>query len=194
MKPQDNPQKQESSLVEAEIQHDIPVKQHISDIKNPITNIKQFVDHNKKDDKELDQVLQDVNKSVKEPEKKQKKKFKISFGAKKVKPGAKKQPDTKEAGAEKKRKSPASMLAVVTAILVATLLSVAAFYAFNQPKEVATNNEDKSTNSSTTQVADPVLTAKDIDELSTDLQTKIDGFDDAQEFNSTDLSDSSIGL
>jgi hypothetical protein len=198
MKPPSNASSQESGSVEAEIQHDIPVKQHISDIKNPITNIKQFVDHNKKDDKELDQVLQDVNKSIKEPEKSQKKKFGISLRSKKTKPMPQKQPVASGAQQQKKQRNPVPILSVAAAIFVAGCLCVAAVYALNQPKETATNNKDlgtgQTTNSTTSQTTDSVITSKDVDELSSNLQSKVDGFNDEQEFNSTDLSDSSLGL
>lgn len=172
MKPQQPAQqKQDTNLIEAEIEHNIPVKQHISDeLKNPIAAIKQFVEHDKKEDKELDKVLKDVNESVK------------NGGKKPVKIG--------KTNTEKSH-GPKPVLAIVAAVLVAAGLSFAAFNAFSSSESDQKSNKTKTTAQSS---GGETAVLSEPDKLAKALKEKLDGLNDSQEFNTTDLSDQNLGL
>jgi hypothetical protein len=197
MKPQASSQEPKTNLIEAEIQHNIPVKQHSLDsLKNPITAIKQFAEHDNKGDKDLDRVLADVNKSVKDSDKKAPKKSFFSLRSKRTsEESANPNKKTKKVKGVKKTKP---LLAAVVAILVAIVLSAAAVYAFSQQK---TSSDKKSFASSTATPSSSSQTTSsnkmgsdDLNKLSTELNSKVDSLNDSQDFNSTDLSDANLGL
>jgi hypothetical protein len=141
-----------SNLIEAEIQHNIPVKSYATEGKNPIAALKQFVEHDDKKDEGLDQVLNDVNQSVKESDNKTHKGSVFSF-LKKHKSEKPAQPQiqeqlsphtqsvqqtpaeqpTTQVSKEKPKNSKPIFVAAI-AIIVAGGLSAAAFYAFAYTK------------------------------------------------------------
>jgi uncharacterized protein HemX len=190
MNPQSTPEP-ESSLMEAEIQHSIPVKQHADDKNgspNPINSFSQPA----KNDNDLDKVLKDVNKSIKETSKKPKKiwfqfhkKLKVEKASQ-----SNKTPDVKE----KKTTKPSTVIAA--AVVVAVGLSIIAVYAFGQSNNNQKNQASGTTPSSnsTQQNAKNGVTAADLSTLSSDLNTTLESLDDSQDFNATDLSDQNLGL
>jgi uncharacterized FlaG/YvyC family protein len=191
MNPQ-NTSKLNTGLIETEIQHNIPVKQHSDDKinnPNPINSLPQLA-HN---DDDLDKVLKDVNKTVKETGKKASKKLWPHFH-KKLKVNKSNLPpkphDTKE---KKIAKLP---IVIVVAAIVAIGLGVSAVYAFGLSTDSSnTQPSNKSASNNTpAQTAKDQVTATDLNTLSSDLNTKIDSFSDSQDFNSVDLSDQNLGL
>jgi hypothetical protein len=214
MKPQNSAPLPETNLIEAEMQHNIPVQSHSSDNKNPIAAVKQFIDHNHKEDADLDRVLNDVNKSVKDADKKPDKKPFLSFFKKKkeIKPEEPinshapqaampadqgkipSKPEEKLDKKEEKPKSPKPVLAVVLAAGVAVALSVAAFYAFNQSKTGSNNKTAATVSKAQNTDASSQLSTNDIKDFSSTLQSNFNSMNDEREFNTIDLDDASIGL
>jgi hypothetical protein len=216
MKPQNPAPPSESNLIEAEMQHNIPVQSHSSDNKNPIATVKQFIEHNHKEDADLDKVLDDVNKSVKDSDKKPDKKtflsfFKEKYGKKQAEPinshvshtavpatsqkAAPSKLEDKLGKKEAKPKTPKPLVAVVIAVGVATALSVAAFSAFSHSKG-STNNQSAAATASKVQGADtsPELSTNDLKDLSSTLQSNFNSLNDEKDFNSADLDDAALGL
>jgi uncharacterized protein HemX len=197
MKPQANSQESKDSLIEAEIQHNIPVKQHSLDgLKNPITAIKQFAEHDNKGDKDLDHVLADVNKSVKDAEKKAPKKSFFSVHNKNA--AGKPVSSNKKVEPVKEAKKTKPLLAAGIAAFVAITLSAAAIYAFSQQKTSPTKKSlisSKAASPSSSQTASSdKMSPDDLSKLSSELNSKVDSLNDSQDFNATDLSDANLGL
>jgi hypothetical protein len=219
---QPQPQQSSNNLIEAELQHNIPVQPHSMDSKNPIAAQSQFVDHNN-NDVGLDAVLKDVNNSFKEEEKPKKKSF-FSFLKKNKNTGtvqkpvaaappsmsappptqtaanhaatADPNPQVPSTEKPKSSKNPKPIITAVVAAIVALGLSAAAFYAFKQPKTTASTNSRKQ-NSSSSAAKDSVssaLTQEDVKDFSKDIQSNFANLNDVRDFNQTDLSDASLGL
>jgi uncharacterized protein HemX len=206
-----NPQQQPNptpgtNLIEAELQHNIPVKPHTADEKNPIMAVKQFVEHDNKNDDGLDEVLKDVNNSVKDSENKSNKKSFLSFMHKKQKvqvPQAVQQPAAMvpapvKTDKPKTQKNLMPMIVIGVAAIVAIGLAVVAFYAFKQQKKTAVNTSANTSSAPTTSTIQNVstgqLTATDIKDFSTNIQSNFASLSDAKDFNQDDLSDASLGL
>jgi hypothetical protein len=214
--------KQGTNLIEAEIQHNIPVQPHSADNKNPITAPTQFVEHNGNNEAGLDEVLKDVNNSVKEEEKKPEKKSIFKFLKKKntKKPDAPQapaplaaapvsapapsanstpenisQPQTPSAKPNS-TKNPKPLIIGVVALAVTLGLVMAAFSAFKQPKDVAANKASKqiSTSSAAQSAAPAKLTQEDVKDFSSNIQSNFANLNDSKDFNQSDLSDASLGL
>jgi CRISPR/Cas system-associated endonuclease/helicase Cas3 len=196
MNPQQKPSESKSNFVEAEIQHNIPVKFHADEHqKNPIASVKHILDHDKKKDKDLDQVLDDVNKSVKEADKKSSKRLFPLFRQKHVSnnlPEQQKSLQTAKSGSSK------PIGVVAAAAVVACGLIFAAFYAFNHttaPAKEKLSNKPASTSSTLPPAsASSEVKVADLTKLSSDLTAQINALSDAQDFNPTDLSDKNLGL
>jgi|GEM_PF-5295571 len=211
MKPQTPPpEQQQSSLIEPELQHNIPVKQHIvQDIKAPVNVIKQFVEHDNKNDQGVDEAtLKDVNKKIKEEDKKPKKPL-FSFHRKPKTPKPTKQGAKPEVARAPKNAKPVGKtptkpkstkpIFVIAAAAVAAIgLSVAAIYAF-APKKSLPSNEPASNASTATinqsqNAQGTKVTADDLTQDVSDLNSKINALNDTQDFNTDNISDSALGL
>jgi uncharacterized protein HemX len=186
-----------TDLIEAELEHRIPVKDpdqagqvaNSFSAPNPISQQKQIPEESDKKDKGLEPILKDVNQNVAKEDKSSGKKPKFSLFKKKVNKKVEQQP---------KPKSPKPVLAVIVAVLIAGALGVAAFYAFksNQTTNLQSSQSvkgAKSTNGNNSATVNSVQT-EDLANLSSDLQSKINSLNDAQDFNQADLSDQSLGL
>jgi hypothetical protein len=199
-----NPQKpapaQSGNLIEAEMQHSIPVKPHASEEKNPIAALKQFVEHDNKNEEGLDQVLQDVNRSVKNSDKKTDKKPLFSFlkrqkAEKKQKTAE--QPPAPSPVKEEKSKNSKPVVIAAAALFVAASLSVAAFYAFSRSDVGSANkpsNNVPAPQTASKSSSGSELTANDLKDFSTNIQTGFSSLNDTQDFNAASLSDSALGL
>jgi hypothetical protein len=194
MKPQDpQPEQQKTGLIEAEIQHNIPVKLHDSQIpKNPINSLAAEHDSKKAQEPD-DKILQDVNRSVREPDNKPPKKSLFSFRKKKPSPKP-------ESAKPEKAESSKPITVVIAALFAAVVLSVAAIYAFSTNKtgmttpQANTNNTASTTNTSSSSAQNTKITSSELTKASSDLNSRIDSLNDAQDFNVNDFSDSSLGL
>jgi hypothetical protein len=206
--PQTGQSPQNSNLIEAEIQHNIPVKIHSSEDKNPIAALKQFVEHDNKNEDGLDQVLKDVNNSVKDTDKKLGKKSFFSFlkKPKDKKPEPVQPPQQPQqqlssppsAQAQQKEQTPGKpkksqpIFVAIVAVIVTSGLSAVAFYAFSHSKTTADN---KSGSSQSTQSSNsPQLTVEDLKDFSANMEASMNSLNDPKGFNQTDLSDSNLGL
>jgi hypothetical protein len=195
MNPQQTPSEPKSNLVEAELQHNIPVKPHIEEQhKNPITSAKHILDHDNKSDKDLEHVLNDVNKSVKEADKKP---SKGSFSLFQKKHSAGKLP--KEQLPPKSSKfGPSKPIGVVAAAaVVACGLIFTAFYSLSP--NASPSSKEKPITKAASSASQPAassseIKAADLTKLASDLTTQINALSDAQDFNPTDLSDTNLGL
>jgi len=189
-----------SHLIEAEIEHGIPVKSPAQDDglgnSNPITHTGQFIEEGgEHSDKELDHILQDVNKKVEEANNKADAKDRFAFLNRKLRTKTRPKPD--------KAKSAKPALAVIVAIIFALSLSVAAYYAFKPAKSktinnTTTNNGKVGTSSSSSDAVQAaggtLVKPSDLSDLSNTLQSKINGLNDSQDFNQQALSDQALGL
>jgi hypothetical protein len=215
MSPQNPTSQQDANLIETELQHNIPVQPHVPNDKNPIAGVKQFVEQDNKHDDGLEQVLNDVSASVKESDKKNAKKPLFSFLKKKKVDGVKpavslsspgpsinnptqqeENPENQIAKKEEKAKVPKPILAAVVAIFIATGLSAAAVYAFNQNKDVYNKLQTAKTTTTQPQAASrsTQLTVNDLNDFSSTLDSNFNSLNDAQDFNEADISDASLGL
>ncbi len=159
---------------------------------NPINDTKQLTNDQDDSDAELDNILKDVNKKVKDDDSKD--------GAKAQKIKAKLL--SKKSKTEKTSKRP--ILIVVAAVLVALGLSASAVYAFKQAGSDAqkTSSTDKpSTVGTSVNSSDAVKAAGgtlvqpgDLTDLSSDLNTKLNALSDTQDFSANDLADQTLGL
>jgi hypothetical protein len=203
MKPQTSQtDQQKTGLIEAEIQHNIPVKLHDSQIpSNPINSAKNAQQLNKNGEELDDKVLQDVNKAVKETDNKPPKKSLFSFRKKQI--STQTHPAKLEKlEVQKGSKTAKPVLTIVIAMLVATVLSTTAFYAFSTKKPgtsaanpTGTLSKGTSTSKTSGQSDQSAkITSSDLTKASTDLNSKIDALNDTQEFNTADLSDANLGL
>jgi hypothetical protein len=186
-----------AELIQAEIEHAIPLRSQGEEKKdavpastgNPIENGKQFVETDKKDDKDIVKVLIDVSKGVKQD--KQDNPKKKGFFAKKNNPAAK----------IPKPQKPIVLTAV--AFFVAGCLSAAAVMAFkpttqtsnqtnqNVPGKVGTSSEA----SDAVQAAGGTLVSPgDLTDLANLFESELNELNESQDFNSTDLSDKNLGL
>jgi hypothetical protein len=218
---QPDPQ-QGTNLIEAELQHNIPVQPHNADNKNPITAPTQFVEHNSTNEAGLDEVLKDVNNSVKEEEKKPEKKSVFRFLKKKEthKPEAPVAPAPLAAAPistpapspnsipentsqpqppsekPKSTKNPKPLIIGIVALVVSLGLILAAFSAFKQPKDVAADKTSKqrSANSAAQSIAPEKLAQEDVKDFSNNIQSNFANLNDIKDFNQSDLNDASLGL
>lgn len=185
-----------TDLIQTEIEHGIPVKQPdqpasgapAGGSKNPIVDTSQFIQESAQNDTELEKVLKDVNRKVKDADKKVKKRSFLRF--KKAVP-----PEAKPAKTAPSPKSPKPALIATVAVLVAAGLAVAAFYAFRQSESTSSNqtsltSSNENAGSNTLQEVKP----EDLRNLYADVQSKLNSLNDAQDFNSQALSDQSLGL
>jgi uncharacterized protein YaaR (DUF327 family) len=183
--------KPDTGLIQAEIGQNIPVKQQAHGhndsanlLHNPISHIKQFleVENEKKDDKSLEPLLKDMKKDLKEVDKNLPKKAAL-------------QP----AGNHK------PLMVVFVTIAIASALSVSTYFAFKQNKATnpsaisnkSTNEKDgtSSASSGALQAAGGALVSpSDLSDLSLAVQSKVNSFNDNQDYNQTDLSDQNLGL
>jgi hypothetical protein len=189
------------NLIQAEIEHNIPVKQHNlpaapngEPSHNPITHIKQFLeaDKEKPEHQGLEHVLKDINRNVKAEDKNSGSKPKSSFFRKKIKP---------ENSSPVKSKP---ILVIAVAAAVACALMAATFYAFKHDTPVArikastdslaSKKVDSNAASKDTSQQTSAVSPGDLSSLSLSLQSKINAFNDEQDFNQQDLSDQSLGL
>jgi hypothetical protein len=201
MKPQVSPtsQEQKASLMEPEIIHNIPVKLHADEIKkNAPEPPKQFLEQGKHEQDMDDKVLNDVNKAVKSSSEKNPKRPLFSFRKKphkeevdnKPKPIPRQNP---------KSANPKPLVAVAGASIMAITLCAIAVYAFTL-NETPTNSTAKTPSSasspkaSANNVASSKVSSLDLKRISSDLESKIDALDDSQDFSTSALSDSSLGL
>jgi hypothetical protein len=201
MNPGQNSSEPKPNFIEAEMQHNIPVKPHAAEPpRNPITSAQHILDHGKKNDKDLDRVLDDVNKSIKEPNKKSNRKI-LSIFQKKVKEHkAEESPKQHKEPQAAKTSSTKPVGVFAAAALVSCGLIFAAYYAFNHaPTSVSKEKPNSSKTSAATAANTPTavmpeITSADLTKLTSDLTTQINALSDAQDFNPTDLSDSNLGL
>jgi hypothetical protein len=218
MSPQNPTPQQGANLIETELQHNIPVQPHTPNDKNPIAGVNQFVDHDDKHDDGLEKVLNDVSASVKDSDKKTAKKPLFSF-LKKKKVDDKKpaeplpspspvmnnptqqenipeNPEKQIVKNEEKAKVPKPILAAVVAVFIATGLSAAAVYAFNQTKSGSNESQTAKTTTAQPQSAsqNTQLTVNDLNDFSSTLDSNFNSLNDTQDFNETDISDASLGL
>lgn len=188
-----------TNLVEAEIEHGIPVKHPepspASNNSNPIAAGKQFVEEGEaQNDPELDNILNDVNKKVKDVESKKESPKKLNLlNVFKLK----KQKTNPEPG------SKAPILVVIAAVLITVILAVVAVYAFKSNKTPVTAATQPSvakvgTSSSSVDAVQSaggsVISPGDLTDLVNSLQSKINALNDSQDFNANDLSDQNLGL
>jgi hypothetical protein len=194
MKPQTQLEQQKTSFIEAEIQHNIPVKQHSPQQKQSPSNIpKQFVEQDSKKDPLDDSVLRDVNKSVKDSSKPQSKKPLFSFHKNKtpIQVSKHQAPNT-----AKTNKMPAA--AITLAITAAGVLCISAAYAFSHQKSnnlnAPSSNVLSSKSGQSNNLQTSKLTSVDISKDSSELKSKINSLNDAQDFSDSDISDSALNL
>jgi antitoxin component HigA of HigAB toxin-antitoxin module len=190
-----------SKLLSAEFEHAIPVKifgQSNKDKENNPTNVKQSTqesDDNK--DKQLEELLKDVNKEVKNTPDSNKKESlfkKIFFHNKK----AKNQKELKTSVQEK------PILAIILASVITSGLTASAVYAFTHGSNNNANNKTSptpskvgtsSTSSNAVQAAGGILVSPgDVTDLSSSINSKLSQYNDSQDFNGNDLSDKNLGL
>lgn len=190
-----------TELIKTEMENGIPVKQptqpQTSPAKNsnPIASSKHFIDEEPaKKDTELEKILQDVNKNVKEVGSKPNSKFKLFARDKKTS----KKSDSKQLSV---KKQPKPILAIIAAATVAIALSVAAVYAFRKGQQTASVKTKANIAKSVTTSADSLqnsgdtlVTAADLSKISISINSKLDTLDDSKDFNDSDLSDQNLGL
>jgi hypothetical protein len=189
---------QSTELIKAETGQSIPVKAQdqpsgnvvAKNVANPIAS-KQFVGGgNDKSDKELDSVLKDVNENVKKSGSKSSKQtlFKKIF---------RKKDSSQAAKVKKEPQHTKPILAIVAAFIVAAGLSVLAFHVYSQDQNPALNSAQKTLAASKTalnnKIQNPVKPA-DLSDLSLLMNSKLNGLNDTQDFNTNDLSDKNLGL
>jgi hypothetical protein len=76
-------------------------------------------------------------------------------------------------------------------------LSVLAFHAYSQDQNAASDNIQKtgtSNKAALNSTGQNQMKPSDVSDLSLTMSSKLDGFNDAQDFNTNDLSDKSLGL
>jgi hypothetical protein len=191
-----------TDLIQAEIEHNIPVRQQDKagdeaavSSHNPITHIKQFLepDADKKDDPQLDNLLQDVNRSVKDETKKPEDKIK----------SASQQNVDQKKETPKSPKNPKPIAAVTVAVVIACALSVTAWGAYSQNNKASIQVSSKassvtanvaSTSNTTQAVQNPIIKPADLSDLASAIQSKENSLNDDQDYNQTDLSDKNLGL
>ena len=186
-----------SDLIQAEIEHAIPLRSQGEEKKdniqapagNPIENGKQFVETDKKTDKDMVKVLKDVSKEVKKE----------------------KQEDSKKKGFFAKKKNSVSKIpkphkpVVITAVafFVAGCLSAAAVMAFKQSTQVSnqTNQNVPGKVGTSANASDAVqaaggtlVTPGDLTDLANLFESELNQLNESQDFNNTDLSDKNLGL
>jgi len=134
---------------------------------------------------DADKVLDEVSNKVKAANAEQKpKRGLLGRFSKKSANGAQAQ---KPAGRSNK-----PLLIGVVAAVVAIGLSAAAYVAFSDDKQ--SEPEATSASDSSQQANQSSVTAGDLDTLSSDMQSEVDGLNEAQDFDSAALSDSALGL
>jgi hypothetical protein len=206
MNPQQQAQPPGTNLIEAEIQHNIPVQPHSADEKNPILSPKQFVEHDNKNEEGLDEVLKDVNNSVIDSDKKPEKKSIFSFFTKakannpKEKAAEPNPPEQQQPPAQETKHVPArnskKLIIPIVAALVAACLGMAAFYAFKKPINPASGKQAsaQSNLNSAPSTTNKQITANDLKDFSDNIQSNFANLNDANDFSQTNLTDNSLGL
>jgi hypothetical protein len=182
---------QPSELIKTETGQSIPVKAQgqKNQPSSPAapTGAKQFVEEDNKTDSELEDVLKDVNKNIKKTGDKSSRPFFL----KKIFQKRQKLNKAKEP------KQAKPVLAIIAALVVAAGLSVLAFHAYSQDQNAASDNIQKtgtSNKAALNSTGQNQMKPSDVSDLSLTMSSKLDGFNDAQDFNTNDLSDKSLGL
>jgi hypothetical protein len=192
--PEQNPISSSTQLVEAEVKTDIPVKDQGTDSAgsaNPIES-KQFIEEEShKGDSELEGVLKDVNEDVK---KSGQTPARTSI-FKRLHPSKSKQQKKVEAKPKETSRQPRPTLAIVAAVIVAAGLNALAFHVYSGDQNttnITTKNSSavKASSSNAKNLVKPA----DLSDLSSSMASKLSSFNDAQDFNSSDLSDKALGL
>lgn len=189
-------------LMKVELEHNIPIRQPSEPASNdatPAVPSKQFIEAGGKGDKHLENLLKDASKSVKGltdlPAKKSRMSLKKLF-TKKPQPKAAEavapSVTTPSPAPKTNRRTP--LVAVVIAFIAAAALTAVAIYAFRQNQSASTGVSSKSNAVSNQTASGTALESSELNSLATDLQSKIDQLDDAQDFDAGSLSDQNIGL
>jgi hypothetical protein len=200
-----------TDLLQPEIQHDIPVKQH-SDSEsggtfithNPILAVKQFIeDEVGKKDTEMDHVLKDVSNDVNkddEPNKETNHKFTL-FRKKHKEEKSKQEERSKPESKKDIKKNPKPIIEAVAALIVAFILMFAALAAFKNnssaTKKSSANERSSKTTADSNIGAANASTAEKTDDVNSsymEIQSKISALNDESDFSQTDLLDASLGL
>jgi hypothetical protein len=201
-KPDSSAPTSKMDLISAEIEHGIPVKQPKesdhgrSAASNPISSAKQFTqDNDDKADADLDNILKDVNQGIKASAK--------STDSKKENK-LKKKLLAKQQIQKQGPKANKPILVTVAALVMAGVLVVAAFYAFKQATTATSGKQTQnssgkvgtaaSSSSAIMAAGGTLVKPADLSDLSSTLSSDLNQFDNAQDFNSKDLSDQSLGL
>jgi hypothetical protein len=194
--PAENLANSSTQLIEAEVEHGIPVKnqsqpKNDSGSANPMSS-KQFVEEGEaKSDIELESVLKDINKDVKNGDKKSPKPSLMQrLFSKKVNQKEK----TKEVKDKAQPQQARPLFAIVAAFIIAGGLSALAFHVYSQEQKTGSNKNQPSVSSTKKTTVQNLVKPTDLSDLSYTMASKLSQFNNTQDFNSTDLSDKNLGL